>query len=124
MVASSQPITVGSSQPATTNPTPPTAPLTYTQHAQKVASEWKLITKSCLKKISTASTLPNILPLAKGNAMSINKLNKHTTTKVIISAYAKALYGMKLNVNMKKLNLVMAYQKLGAQPTSQPSTLT
>src|SRR6266851_1413722 len=88
---------------------------------QKVTNEWKLISKSHPKKISTTSTHPNVLPLTKGNTMSIDKLNEHTTTKAIISTYAEALYSTKLNVSMKKLNLIIAYQKLGTQPTGQPS---
>jgi len=51
--------------------------------------------------------------------MLIDKLNKHATMKVIISTHAEALYGTKLNINMKKSNLIMAYQNLGAQPMGQ-----
>ena len=71
--------------------------------------------------ITTTSTLINVPLSAKGKAMLIDKLNKHSTMKAIIITHTKALYGKKLNANMRKPNLIVAYQNLGTQ-TPNPNT--
>jgi len=94
--------------------------LTYTEHTQKAAANWKTVTRKKQRPatVTTKSNLANVAPTTTTKAWPIEKLTKHATTVTMIWEHTEAVYGKKLGTKMKKASLIVAYQQLATTSNS------